>query len=241
MNPMIGVSLDWIDDPRGREFGLHQLRAAYADAVVGAGGIPLLLAPTLGREAIGKLMGHLEGLLITGGAFDISPALYGEKPSAKLGRLAPERTEFELALLRKAAQRDLPVLAICGGMQLLNVARGGTLFQHLPDDLPGLEHEQPGDRRAPGHTVEIEAGTRLAALVGSETLPVNSSHHQGLKTVGTGLRVGARSRDGLVEAIEDPGTAFCIGVEWHPELLWQSEPRHRALFHGLTAAAVAAR
>jgi putative glutamine amidotransferase len=241
VNPLIGISVDWVDDQRGRAFGLHQLRAAYADAVVASGGIPVLLAPTLSNEALKKLMGFLEGLLITGGAFDVSPALYGEKPSPKLGRLAPERTEFELALLRKATTRSLPVLAICGGMQLLNVARGGSLYQHLPDDLPGLEHEQPGDRRLPGHAVQIEAGTRLATLVGNEPLPVNSSHHQGVKVVGTGLRVGARSRDGLVEAIEDPGTAFCLGVEWHPELLWQTEPRHRALFHGLTAAASATR
>ncbi len=122
-------------------------------------------------------------------------------------------------------------------MQLINVAGGGTLYQHLPDELPGIQHEQASDRRGAGHTVEIESGSRLASLVGRETLPVNSSHHQGVRTVAPALRASARSPDGLVEAIEDPAAKFCIGVEWHPELLWDSLPRHRRLFEGLVAAA----
>jgi putative glutamine amidotransferase len=239
VNPLIGISLEWSDDPRGRELGLHQLRAAYVDAVARAGGIPLLLAPPLSGPALEKLLGHLEGLLITGGAFDIPPDLYGEAPSPNLGKLSPERTEFELALLRGATERGLPILGICGGMQLLNVARGGTLYQHLPDQLPGIQHEQLADRRTPGHTVEVESDSQLAALVGTEILPVNSSHHQGVKRVAPGLRASARSPDGLVEAIEDPAAKFVLGVEWHPELLWESEPRHRALFRGLMAAAEA--
>jgi putative glutamine amidotransferase len=243
MNPLIGISLEWIEDTRGRDYGLHQLRAAYVDAVTRAGGIPVLLAPTsppLPEDALARLLEHIDGLVITGGAFDIPPELYGEHPSpkpAKTAKLAPERTAFELALFRGATARALPVLGICGGMQLINVARGGTLYQHLPDELPGIQHEQLADRRTAGHIVEIEGDSRLAALVGGETLPVNSSHHQGVKTVAPGLRASARSPDGLVEAIEDPGAPFCLGVEWHPELLWDSEPRHRGLFRGLTAAA----
>ena len=237
MNPLIGISLDWSEDSRGRAFGLHQLRSGYADCVSAAGGIPVLLAPPLSDARLEKLVDHLEGLLITGGAFDIPPELYGEKPSPQIGRLALERTAFELALFRAATARGLPVLGICGGMQLINVTRGGTLYQHLPDELPGIQHEQATDRRGAGHTVEIESDSRLAALVGPATLPVNSSHHQGVRNVAPGLRASARSSDGLVEAIEDPAAKFCLGVEWHPELLWDSEPRHRALFRGLVAAA----
>jgi len=235
--PVIGISLDWIEDPRGHAFGLHQLRAAYADAVALAGGLPVLLAPPLEETGVRQLLDHLAGLVITGGDFDIPPELYGEAASPKLGRLAPERTAFERALIDGAAARDLPVLGICGGMQLLNVARGGTLYQHLPDDLPGIQHEQPTDRRTAGHRVELDPQSRLAGLLGREPLPVNSSHHQGVKQIGRGLRASARSPDGLVEAIEDPAARFCIGVEWHPELLWDSEPRQRTLFAGLVAAA----
>ncbi len=237
MNPLIGISLEWVEDTRGRDYGLHQLRAAYADAISRAGGIPVLLAPSLSDAALEKLLGRLEGLMITGGAFDVPPELYGAHPSPWSARFSPERTAFELALFKGAMARGLPVLGICGGMQLINVARGGTLYQHLPEDLPGLQHEQPGDRRVPGHTVEIDGRSKLAALIGSTTLPVNSSHHQGVANVGDGLRASARSPDGLIEAIEDPAAKFCMGVEWHPELLWESEPRHRGLFLGLTAAA----
>ena len=236
-SPLIGITLDWADDPRGAGFGWHQLRAAYPDAVSAAGGTPVLLAPPVSGEALSNLLDHLEGLLITGGAFDVPPAMYGEKPSPKLGRLMPRRTEFELALLEGATARDLPVLALCGGMQLLNVARGGSLYQHLPDDLPGIQHEQTSDRRTPGHTVGIDPHSQLAALVGPEPLSVNSSHHQGVKKLGAGLRAGAHSPDGLVEAIEDPAFDFCIGVEWHPELLCESDSRQRALFAAFVAAA----
>jgi putative glutamine amidotransferase len=235
--PVIGISLDWIDDPRGRAFGLHQLRAAYADAVSSAGGIPVLLAPPLPEPALAELLARLDGLVVTGGAFDIPPELYEAIPSPKLGRLSRERTALEQSLLEGAAQRGLPALGICGGMQLMNVLRGGTLYQHLPDELPGLQHEQPTDRRTAGHAVEITPQSRLAALVGAEPLEVNTSHHQGVKQLGRGLLASARSSDGLIEAIEGMEGSFWLGVEWHPELLRDSFPRHRRLFEGLVSAA----
>jgi putative glutamine amidotransferase len=234
--PLIGVSLELMEDPRGRTFTLHQLRAAYVDAIAASGGLPILLAP-VAHASLNSLFSHLDGLVITGGAFDISPDLYGESPSPKVGVLKPERTDFEWGLLEEARAREVPILAICGGMQLLNVVRGGTLYQHLPDELPGLQHEQPTDRRTTSHSVQIEAGTRLAALVGQDSLPVNSSHHQGVRRVGEGLRASAHSSDGLVEAIESREEDFCVGVEWHPELLWETELRHRSLFQGLVLAA----
>lgn len=235
--PLIGLSLDHLADPRGPAFSLHQLRAAYADAVVCAGGAPLLLAPLLG-DVLTAVLTHLDGVILTGGAFDVPPALYGAPPSKRLGPLKPERTAFELSLLEGARARGLPVLGICGGMQLVNVACGGTLYQDLAEEFPdALAHEQPGDRRQPGHAVNPQPSTRLAMLVGAAPLPVNSSHHQGIKVLGHGLRESARSSDGLIEAIEAPGDSFLMGVQWHPELLCDSEPRHRHLFDGLIQAA----
>ena len=233
--PLIGVSLDWIDDPRGSPFVKHELRAAYAAAIAAAGGAPVLLAP-VDSETLPFLLERLDGLCLTGGAFDVPPALYGEAPSPKLGPLKPERTAFEQALLEAARSRSLPVLGICGGMQIMNVALGGSLYQHLPDELPGLEHEQPTDRRHPSHLVDIVPGSRLSALVEAAPLPVNTSHHQGVKRLATGLHAAARSKDGLIEAFEAGGPAFFIGVEWHPELLLDNEPRHRGLFRGLVEA-----
>ena len=132
----------------------------------------------------------------------------------------------------------MPVLGICGGMQLVNVALGGSLYQHLPDELPGVHHEQPTDRRQPSHLVEVVPGTRLAGLVGKGPLPVNTSHHQGVKGLAPGLRAAARSEDGLIEAFETAEGSFLVGVEWHPELLVDTEPRHRGVFRGLVEACV---
>jgi putative glutamine amidotransferase len=233
--PLIGVSMDWTDDPRGRPFVVHELRSAYGDAIAAAGGAPVLLAP-VDSEALQSIVERLDALCLTGGAFDVPPALYGEEPAPKLGKLKPERTAFEQGLLAAAQARQLPVLGICGGMQLMNVSLGGSLYQHLPDDLPGLLHEQPTDRRHPAHLVEVVPGSRLASLVGNGPLPVNTSHHQGVKRLATGLHAAARSEDGLVEAFEAGGARFFIGVEWHPELLGETEPRHRGLFKGLVDA-----
>lgn len=235
--PLIGVSMDWKDDPRGRPFVTHELRSAYADAIAAAGGVPVLLPP-VSSDTLISLVEQLGGLCLTGGAFDVPPALYGKSPSPKLGPLKPERTDFERALLLSARERQLPVLGICGGMQLINVVLGGTLYQHLPDDLPGaLPHEQPTNRRHPAHLIEVVPGTRVASLIGNGPLPVNTSHHQGVKELAPGLVASAHSEDQLVEAFEATGSTFLVGVEWHPELLVETEPRHRGLFKGLVAAA----
>ncbi len=239
--PLIGLSMDWKDDPRGRPFVSHELRAAYVDALAAAGGAPVLLAP-VPPDTLPSLVAQLSGLCLTGGAFDVPPALYGARPSPKLGALKPERTAFELALLAEARRRQLPVLGMWGGMEMRNVALGGTLYQHLPDELPNaLPHEQSTDRRQPAHRVDLVPGTRLARLVGNGPLPVNTSHHQGIQQLAPGLVASARSEDHLIEAFEAQGDAFLLGVEWHPELLVESEPRHREIFRGLVDAAQEAR
>jgi putative glutamine amidotransferase len=226
--PRIGLTLDDRD-------GSYVLRQAYVEAVVAAGGLPLLLPhqPALAAEHAAGL----DGLVVTGGAFDVPPELYGEARRPSCGPTRPERTAAELALLLAALQAGLPVLGVCGGMQLMAVARGGTLFQDLVSDAGLGGHEQPAPKDVPSHQVQVLDGTWLATLVGAGPLGVNSTHHQGLRTTGDGVKVAATAPDGLIEAIEIDGATFAIGVQWHPEAAVRHEPRHAAIYRGLVEAA----
>jgi len=208
--PRIGLTLDLSED--GARYALPR---AYAEAVAAAGGLPVPLTHEPGLTA--AQLGGLDGLVVTGGAFDVPPELYGEARRPGCGRVVPERTASELALLKAALAAGLPLLGVCGGMQLLVVAQGGTLWQDLPGEAGLGGHEQPPPKDAPSHPVEVEAGTRLAGLVGAGWLPCNSTHHQGVRAEGGALRVSARAPDGLAEAVELPGPAFALGVQWHPE------------------------
>nr|WP_318654301.1 gamma-glutamyl-gamma-aminobutyrate hydrolase family protein [Anaeromyxobacter paludicola] len=213
----------------------YELKRAYADAVLAAGGLPVLIA--YGDEsAAGAYLALCDALVVTGGDFDIDPARYGEARRAGCGPEHPARTAFESALVEAAIASRLPLLGICGGMQLLNVVRGGSLHQHLPDDLQ-ISHEQPAPKDRPSHDVDVAPGTLLARLVGPGPLAVNSTHHQAVKRPGTGVLVSARAQDGVVEAIELPDLPFALGVQWHPEACAVHEPRHAAVFRGLVEAA----
>lgn len=228
--PRIGLTVDAADGA-----GPYLLKRAYAEAVAAAGGLPLLLPhePDLTAE----YLSGLDGLVVTGGAFDVPPELYGEARRHACGPTRPERTAAELKLLLGALEAGLPVLGVCGGMQLMAVARGGTLFQDLVSDAGLHRHEQEAPKDVPSHPVEVRPGTWLAALVGAGPLPVNSTHHQGVRTTGDGVKVSATSPDGLIEAIELDGPAFALGVQWHPEAALRHEPRHAAIYRGLVAAA----
>jgi putative glutamine amidotransferase len=231
--PLIGLTLD--AEPPGL-YSAHPwyaLRAHYVSAITRAGGLPVALPhePSLALDYIDVL----SALVITGGAFDIDPALYGTDAQHPRITLKPDRTAAELALLRGAMDRDLPVLGICGGQQLLAAALGGSLIQHIPDDLPGaLAHEQPNPRHEPGHVIEISPGTLLARILGCTTMHVNSSHHQAVRHPGPDLVVNARAPDGVIEGIEHPGRRFCLGVQWHPEMAVAAAD-HR-IFDALVAA-----
>ncbi len=189
------------------------LNESVVERVRAAGGIPVLLPPG-DPDAAEALLDRVSALVITGGAFDIHPRHYGQAAVARVDRIEEGRTALELALARAAVERGLPLLGICGGMQALAVALGGTLVQDIGTQVPGaLEHEQPTDPAAPWHPVHAEAA--WAALFGEV---VNSTHHQAVADPGP-LAVVGRAPDGVVEAVALPGHPFCVGVQWHPELL----------------------
>ena len=200
--------------------------AAYVRSVVRAGGVPLLVPPGASAE---ETLDAVDGLVFSGGS-DLDPELYGEEAHPQTDGVVRERDDFELELMRAALAHDLPVLAICRGSQVLNVALGGDLEQHVPDRVAADTHKQ-----TPGvfadHDVEVLGGTKLASIIGDRT-DVKSHHHQGYGALGEGLRESARAPDGTVEALEDPTRRFTLGVLWHPE-----EGEDLALFAALVAEA----
>jgi putative glutamine amidotransferase len=178
----------------------------------------------------------IDALVVTGGAFDVDPSLYGAVGVHASVALKPGRTAAELALLRAALARDMPVLGICGGEQLLAVVLGGTLIQHIPDAIAGaLAHEQPNPRDQPGHEIAIVAGTMLEAIVGAAAMRVNSAHHQAVRDAGVALRVNAVAPDGVIEGVESSAHRFCLGVQWHPEFL--IDPGDARILQALVGAA----
>lgn len=230
--PLIGVTLDGEAPGGWSRYPWYALRANYFDALAGAGARPIAL-PHLPDLADGYVEA-IDALVVTGGAFDVDPALYGETRHAAT-TLKERRTAAELALLRAALGRGKPVLGICGGQQLLAVALGGTLVQHIPDTMPhALAHEQPNPRHEAGHAVAIRPGTLLHRITGADTLAVNSSHHQAVRDAGRAI-VNATAPDGVIEGIESAETRFCLGVQWHPEFLIAAGDR--AIFDAVVAAA----
>jgi putative glutamine amidotransferase len=215
--PVIGVTLD-SEEPGGySKMPWYALRKNYFAAIAAEGGLPIALPHH--AELAEAYLDAIDGLVVTGGAFDVDPSLYGGGAAHPTVTLKAGRTDFELAVTRAALARDLPVLGICGGQQLLAVAFGGTLLQHIPDAIPGaLAHEQPNPRTEPGHEVAIASGTLLARVVGGRArMAVNSAHHQAVDRPGEGAVVNATAPDGVVEGVEHPGYRFALGVQWHPE------------------------
>jgi putative glutamine amidotransferase len=214
--PIIGITADIEEAGERAKLPYYFLRQNYSDAITRAGGAPMMLPhePELAEEYLSRI----EGLLVTGGAFDIDPAMFGATTKHATVKTKDRRTQFEAEVAKGAMARNIPVLGICGGQQLLNVLLGGTLFQHIPDEVPNaLPHEQPNPRTEPGHEVKVKEGTLLSKITGAKTLHVNSAHHQAAKSVGPGVVVDAVSPDGVIEGIEDPRQTFCLGVQWHPE------------------------
>jgi putative glutamine amidotransferase len=225
-----GVVRTW---DNGERTGVN---ASYVRALLAAGGVPLLLSPLIGASMAASALQAVDGLLLTGGE-DVDPAWYGAAPSPLLDPPSRERDLFELALFAVARQRQLPILGICRGIQLVNVALGGTLIQDIPSERPGpVEHRPSGSRDSRSHRIRLEPGSRAAEALGSLSLIVNSAHHQAIRDLALGLRATGWTDDGLIEAVESTGDdSWLLAVQWHPE---EMHADARAPEHGLFSALV---
>lgn len=243
MKPLIGVTTSELrpgelstlrrhGEPPNPEMALGM---TYVQAIEAAGALPVVLPP-LAPGDTQRLLARLDGVVLSGGP-DLAPEAYGAEPHDELGATEPGLDVFEYRLAREALRLGMPILGICRGAQTLNVARGGTLHQHLPDVVgEAIAHRQTEDGRLPTHPVTILPTSRLAAVLGMTRLSVNSFHHQAVDRLGSGLRACAWAPDGTIEAIEDPAESFVLAVQWHAETL-QGIPAHLALFEELVSAA----
>lgn len=208
------------------------LARAYSEAVEAAGGVPLHLSLIPKAEYVAAVLAACEGVLLPGSASDVDPLLYGRDPHARLGEVHPLRDETDLLVLKEAERRKMPVFAICFGMQSLNVSRGGTLIQDIKSQIPeALKHEQGSPRGRRSHTLRLAKDSLLASLAGSESVLVNSHHHQSVETVGENLRATAWAADGIIEAVEDVRPdRWVVGAQWHPEIEWEEDRLATGLF-----------
>ncbi len=209
----------------------------YVKAITQAGGVPLLL-PVIGdKQDIEQQIALVDGVLLTGG-YDINPLQYGEEPRKELGEIFPEVDEHQLAAVRIAAKLEKPMLGICRGLQVLNVALGGTLYQDLSQLAnSNIKHFQQAQRYVPSHTVDIIPNTRLAQLFESQSIVTNSFHHQSVKVIAPELIVSARTRDGVVEGLEKAAGYFILAVQWHPEMMVDHYPAMLTVFREFVGAA----
>ena len=214
--PLIALTLDHETNKTYSNFPWYAIRENYFTSINSMGGISIGIPHDI--ENIKNLCKKIDGLVITGGNFDIDPQLSGISEVHKTIKLKKNRTNFELLITKFMLKENKPVLGICGGEQLINILYNGSLIQHIPDEVNNpLEHEQKNPRNEAGHEIKIIKNTKLHSIVTSNKLHVNSAHHQSIKNAGKGLTINAISKDGVIEGIEDPKKLFCIGVQWHPE------------------------
>lgn len=233
MQPIIGITTSLSEDE-----SLLQMNRSYTEALASNGALPVLLPASTAKDAILQYAQMCNGLLLSGGD-DVDPARYGEAQIWQCGAISPLRDSFEISLCREFLRLRKPILAICRGIQVLNVALGGTLYQDLQSELPGcIAHRQKQKPWYTSHAVEVAPGTQLADILGAGPVPANSHHHQSVKIPGDGLIISATAADGVVEAVEHSALPFCIGVQWHPERLWNQTDFtvHRKLFQAFVSA-----
>ncbi len=234
MQPLIGITCSRVT---GGAWGLYSLGhfmdytfADYSLALHDAGAAPVILPAAQDEGSLARILGAVQGLLLSGGP-DIHPRRYGEEPAAGLGEVDEDLDRMELTAARLALEMDVPVLGICRGIQVLNVALGGTLYQDIPSQVPeSICHTPKTDKSVNTHTVRIEPGNRLRRIMGKAEIWVNGKHHQAVKDPAPGLVVTARARDGVVEALEHPDRRWAVGVQWHPEGTWREDLFSKKLF-----------
>ena len=229
--PIIGISSSIIVDNSGSFAGYMRayVNKDYVDAVIRAGGVPLIIPFSVDKEVIISQAQLIDGLILSGG-HDINPYNYGQEPSQKIGETFPERDTYEMILLEESKKRNIPILGICRGFQLINVAAGGTLYQDL-SLIPGniLKHNQVSNPTLKTHKIEIKENSFISSIFGKETM-VNSFHHQAIDKVANDFIVVARASDGVVEAIEHKTYKFLVAVQWHPEMLAVNCEKAKELF-----------
>ena len=232
--PRIGITMRIEPDTNRFYLGRH-----YSEAVEVAGGLPVHLPLITSSEFIAATMNSLDGILLPGSDSDVDPLRYGQDPHPKLGRVQPEKDETDLLVLDEIERRGMPLFAICFGVQVLNVSRGGTLIQDIESQWPdAIKHEQGPPRDRPSHKVRILTESIVGQSLPMEEATVNSHHHQAIETLGRELKATAWASDGLIEAIEDlRDDRFVLGVQWHPELGWERDVLSRALFARFVAEA----
>jgi len=218
--PLIALTLDYETSKEYSKYPWYAIRENYFTSIEESGGIGVGIPHNM--KDIVSLLHKIDGLVITGGNFDIDPNIFGESSVHKTVKLKENRTNFELLAAEIMLKQNKPVLGICGGEQLINVLYKGSLIQHIPDEIKNcIEHEQKNPRNEAGHSVTIQENTKLYSIISKKNIMVNSAHHQAIKVPGKGLIVNALSNDGVIEGIEDPTKTFCIGVQWHPEFFIQ--------------------
>lgn len=218
--PIIGITSDLAKDGGKYSYAprpWYALRRDYTDSVIKAGGIPVLLP--YGSE-INDLINIIDGLIVPGGDEDINPKFYNQEIISNKVKTNDARAEFELALVKSAVEKDMPIFGICNGLQIINVLFGGTLIQHIPDTHPSdINHEQPPPKNVPTHEITVKKGTLFEGLVNKYTFMVNTTHHQAIDKIGKELVISATAPDRIIEAIESPNHRFLVGVQWHAEYL----------------------
>ena len=236
------MSKPWIGIPTGyendqRRYGQDR---RYIDAIESFGGLALLIPVLAGEELVSEYVDRINGILLPGSSTDVDPAHYGCEPHDRIGRIFAEREGLDFTLLEMAERRQLPVLGICFGAQSLNVFRGGSLFQDIPSEIPDASaHDREGrPQEAKAHRVRVAPGSRLQEVLNVNEIHVNSYHHQSVREPGRDLRVVGTAPDGVIEAIEDTGDRFVMGVQWHPETGWSNDGFSQALFAALMESAI---
>jgi putative glutamine amidotransferase len=234
--PIIGITPSPAEDvqPHGT-FTRYAMSSTYTEAVEAAGGVPLVIPPQSGN--VEEIVAAIDGLLLSGGA-DVAPQRYGDESiHERTYGIHPLRDELELALVKRAVAADVPVLCICRGIQVLNVALGGTLIQDIPDqyssDIEHSQHRAGIANSESGHTVAVTPGSLLADVYGSTSIEVNSFHHQALRDVAPELQVNAVAPDEIVESVSRPASSWVLGVQWHPEMMFRAHPEHLKPFEAL--------